>query len=373
MRVSHIVPSLEQRHGGPSVSVPALAAAQSALGLDVDLLATTPGPPSTREDSGLTARTFSLGWPASLCVSRGLQAALNDDPPDLVHHHGLWLRTLHYAHAVSYERAARLVISPRGMMSSWAWKHHRWKKRAARLLVHPGAFEDAHGWHATSAEEADDIRRLGFRQPVCVSPNGVNLPSPDALLGARVAWQSRCPATRDRPVAVFYSRFHRKKRVRELVDLWLSASRGPWLLLLAGVPEDFSVAEIQSWIDAANAKEKIVVFDGAGMPPPYAIASLFLLPSHSENFGLVIAEAMAAGVPALVTDSTPWTALNTDERGWCVPWEKFDETLRAATSERFDALAKRGAHARAWVLQDFSWEKSARDLAAFYRQVCSTS
>ncbi len=58
------------------------------------------------------------------------------------------------------------------MMSGWAWRHRRWRKYLAEHLIHPGAFARAAGWHATSPEEANDIRALGFQQPVCVAPNG---------------------------------------------------------------------------------------------------------------------------------------------------------------------------------------------------------
>ena len=369
MRVRHIVPSLEQRHGGPSVSVPALAGAQSQAGATVELLTTGDPLGESQTAQGLRVRTFPREWPRSIAASEGLRNALSHENVDVTHHHALWLRTLHYAQRATRRSTDRLVISPRGMMSHWAWNHHRLRKQLARRFIHPGAFEAAHGWHATSSEEADDIRRLGFNQPICVAPNGVTLPSTESLLGARAVWQDRCPATRTRRVALFFSRFHRKKRLRELLDLWLAESRGDWLLLVVGVPEDYSVAELQSWVASKAAREKIAVFDGFGQTPPYGVASLFLLPSHSENFGLVIAEAMASGVPVLVTDSTPWKAVNADDRGWCVPWENFGTALTDALAESPDDLLARGARARSWVLENYSWDKSARDLLAFYDQL----
>jgi glycosyltransferase involved in cell wall biosynthesis len=255
------------------------------------------------------------------------------------------------------------------MMSAWAWNHHRLRKRFATACIHPGALAAADGWHATSVEEADDIRRLGYRQPVCVAPNGVMLPAADRLIATGAAWRERCPLIGKRPVALFYSRFHRKKRLRELFHLWLAAPRDDWFLLIVGVPEEYSVADIQDWITAAGAQDRVAVFDGTDLPAPYAVASLFLLPSHSENFALVIAEAMAAGVPVVVTDTTPWMALNTDDRGWCVPWADFHRTLMLAMAEGPSRLAERGQRARAWVLEEFSWEKSARKLTEFYQQL----
>lgn len=367
MRVCHIVPSLEHRHGGPSKSVRALANATAALGVPTALLTTLePGQEIAAAHDLASLQVFSRDQPRWLCPSRGLRDHLGTHDYDCVHHHGLWLRTLHYAHAASRRTGAPLVISPRGMMSGWAYEHHRTRKRLAGALVHPRALTGASGWHATSDDEADAIRRLGFTQPICVAPNGVELPGDDELRAARDAWHERLPQLRNRRVALFYSRLHRKKRVRELLELWTSAPRGDWLLLIVGVPEEYSVAEIESWITAARAEKEVVVADGTTAPPPFAAAELFLLPSHSENFGLVVAEALAAGVPTLVTDTTPWRELAERAAGWCVPWENFGVALRDAIETNAAALRQMGAAGHAWVGRQFTWERSARRLIDFY-------
>jgi glycosyltransferase involved in cell wall biosynthesis len=371
MRVCHLVPSLEERHGGPSKSVRALGDAQAGSGESVELLSTfEPGRPVPVFDDGdkpaACVRMFPRETPLWLCRSTGLRDHLASARYDCVHHHALWLLTLRYAHEAARRADIPLIVSPRGMLSGWALAHRRWRKRLAEILVHPGAFAHAAGWHATSPEEAGDIRQLGFKQPVCIAPNGVAVPSPEELAAARVCWHAVCPATRTRPVALFYSRFHQKKRLRELLDLWLASPRGDWLLLIAGLPEGYSVAEIDGWIAAAGARERAAVFDGTDRPPPYAVASLFLLPSHSENFGLVIAEALAAGVPALVTDTTPWRGLAAHEAGWCVPWTDYAATLDATLLRPAGDLSTMGARGRAWMAREFSWERAGRLLLEFY-------
>jgi glycosyltransferase involved in cell wall biosynthesis len=258
-------------------------------------------------------------------------------------------------------------------MSRWALRHHAWRKKFARAFVHPGALEAVAGWHATSAEEAAEIRALGFSQPVCVAPNAVGAPVEVETVAAAAHWNTVCPDVGQRPVALFYSRFHQKKRVIELIDLWLERGPRDWLLLLVGIPQDYSPAELENYVMRNSGAGRVRAFSGVGQPPPYAVASLFLLPSHNENFGLVIGEAMAHGVPAIVTDTTPWTALNRGQRGWCVPWTRFGEALAAATAEGPTALRERGRIAREWVLQEFSWDKSARELAAFYQQLRSAA
>jgi glycosyltransferase involved in cell wall biosynthesis len=370
MKICHVVPSLEDRHGGPSKSVRALANAQARVeaAADVQVATTLEAgqmmiPPG---DDAAAIHVFSRDWPRFLCRSQGLQRYLAGNEFEVMHSHALWLLTLRYAKAAAGP-SCPLVISPRGMMSGWAYEHRRWRKRLAEWLVHPGAFATASGWHATSPDEADDIRRLGFKQPICVAPNGVLIPSAPELAAARAYWHEACPPLVGRRVAVFYSRYHRKKRVRELLDLWLAQPRGDWFLLLVGVPEEDNADSLNARISAAGASDRAAAFDGSSRPAPFAAADLFVLPSHSENFGLVVAEALAAGVPALVTDKTPWKELGPRDAGWCVPWEDWPATLATALAEPPTALSRRGANGRAWTQHAFTWEGSARTLLDFYR------
>ena len=369
MTLCHIVPSLALRHGGPSRSVFNLCSALGAAGHATDLLTTTTpdeGAPPSGGNPSFRVHCFARGRPRRICPSEELRRWLGRAEVSLVHHHALWLRTLHYARRHAQRAGIPLVLSPRGMMSRWAWHHHPWRKALARALVHPGAFEAVSGWHATSTEEADEIRALGFAQPICVAPNGVDAPPAGEQAVVRQFWQERCPATLTQRVALFYSRLHPKKRVLELIDAWLQHAPADWLLLIVGIPQDYTPESLSRYVFRAGGSGRVAVFSGVDTPAPYAVASLFLLPSHNENFGLVIAEAMAHGVPVLVTDTTPWQAVHDRELGWCVSWERYGAALRTATTEPAERLRQRGDGARAWVLREFAWERSARILADFY-------
>lgn len=369
MKICQIVPSLEEQHGGPSRSVHDLSAALAAIGHEVELLATVPGRGMTRSFGGLAVRIYPRNWPRRICRSAGLKARLREGEAELIHHHALWLRTLHYAHRTAVRRKVPLVVSARGMMSEWAWEHHHSRKHLARRLIHPGALEAVTGWHATSEAEAQEIRSRGFDQPICIAPNGVSEPAAESLVSARGRWRQLCPSAADRPVALFYSRFHRKKRVLELIDLWLERAPSEWLLLLVGIPQEYTPESLEEYAERHGAQGRVVAFSGAGRPPPFAVASLFVLPSHNENFGLAISEALAHGIPALVTDTTPWSGLNTNGAGWCVPWEQFPAALQAATSEAPERLQERGQIGRAWVLREYTWERPARLLSDFYARL----
>jgi len=369
MRIAQIVPSVEPRHGGPSVSVPALALHLARLGHDVSLLSTGSASDRIFGEERLTVRVFPRDWPRSICPSSGLRRYMDKLTVEILHSHGLWLRTLHYAHRKADLTGARHVISPRGMMAPWAWNHHRWRKKLCDRFIHPGALSAAAGWHATSLAEADEIRAHGFTQPVCVAPNGVTAPSAADIERAFTYWHQACPEAFQRPTALFYSRLHAKKRVLELIDLWLERAPRDWLLLVVGIPEAYTVPQLEDYVGRSAGAERVRVFDGSSTPPPYAAATVFLLPSHSENFGLVVAEALAHGMPAIVTDTTPWQALHGAGHGWCVPWDQFGRALDAALAEGPAALRQRGNGARNWVLAEYSWEKCAGLLADFYVQL----
>lgn len=372
MRLSLVVPSIDPRFGGPSVSVPSLATALAHEGHTVSLFATTKTgvvPPSL---PGVACHLAPTKGAATLACAPELPRQLTATSTDLVNAHALWQRPLHYAHRRAQQAGVPLVISPRGMMSTWAWRHHRWKKWLAEHCVHPGAFAAASGWHATSIEEADDIRARGWGQPICVAPNGVSIPDEHALSVSQAYWHQTCPACVNRPTALFYSRLHAKKRVEELIDLWLDVAPRAWLLLLVGIPEAFSIEQLRARVAARAGAARIAVFDGTNVPPPYAVAQLFLLPSHTENFGMVIAEALASGVPALVTDTTPWQALNRHDRGWCCAWSEYPERLRQALACSLEELCARGQTDRRWMADEYSWAHTARKLSAFYAQLSAS-
>lgn len=369
MRIAQIVPSLEARHGGPSRSVRGLAEGLARSGETVSLFTTGPLDTPGETIPRLTVRSFRRQRPEMLARSAELDKCLRSYSHDILHHHGLWQSPLHYARTASTLTGAPLVISPRGMMTDWAWNHRRWKKRLATWFVHPGAFAAAAGWHATCEAEAEDIRRLGFTQPVCVAPNGVVAPTDAEETAAAQHWHDLLPALAGRRVALFYSRLHAKKRVLELIDLWLSAPRGDWILLIAGIPEQYSVNQLDAYLVRNRGTGRVIIQDGAGHPPPYAVSSLFVLPSHSENFGLVIAEALVRGVPVLTTDGTPWQALATHGAGFCVSWQAYGRTLDAMLAESPRSLQASGARARTWAHASFSWELTARTLKNFYTQL----
>lgn len=315
---------------------------------------------------------FFHGFPKSygglLHASAGLRAALAAGSFRIVHHHALWLPSLGYAGRAARNSNCPLVISPRGMLAAYALRRARWKKWFAARLLHPGALAGAAAWHATSDMELADIRAAGFRQPVLVSGNGIDVP-PWNEPADRQQWLERHPELAGKRIALFYARLHSKKGIMPLVDLWarLAASFPDWHLLICGLPHEYTLADIASAVRRhPQLHTRSTVADPAGLAKPYPLAELYLLPTLSENFGLTIGESLASGTPVLTSTGAPWAGLNERDAGACVPLDQFEARWGQLMQISADCLSQKGAYGREWILADFSWINKAREMLEFY-------
>lgn len=368
MRVALVVPDLDPGSGGPAENVPRLGAALARLGVAVELHTVGPAPPSS--EPGLRFVGAAPAWPRRLARSPELRRALLLARADVVHAHCLWQRPLGYAVQAARAAGVPLVISPRGMLNPWPLRRSRLKKLLARLLVHPGAFRRAAGWHATSEPEARHIRELGLRQPICIAPNGIEPPADDGD-AVRRHYRAAAPGIDGRRVLLFYSRLHSKKRVLELLDDFAAVApqRPDWHLLIVGWPEEYGVARLRAEAARRGLETCVTVLDGRGAPKPYPVAELFVLPTHDENFGRVVAEALAWGLPVVTTTGTPWEHLNVVRAGAWVEPHQVGGALLALTARGAADLRAAGERGRRFVLERFDWARVAARLHAFYAEL----
>jgi glycosyltransferase involved in cell wall biosynthesis len=284
---------------------------------------------------------------------------------DVVHSHGLWIAPNVYAGKAANHGGKSLVVSPRGMLAPGALQFSRMKKRIIWRLWQGPAYRNATLWHATSHQEADDIRGFGINAPIAVIPNGVDLT--DQLA-------SHAPAKSIRTV-LFLSRIHPKKGLPSLIHAWeeLSKDRPDWQLVIAGPDESGHRAALEKTVQQRQISR--VSFRG----PVYgkakdgllADADLFVLPTISENFGIAVAEALAAGVPAIVTNGAPWSGLETEKCGWWVKQgvEPLLTALKEATALSASHRKAMGLRGREWMQRDFGWEAIGQQMAFAYRWI----
>lgn len=359
MKLVHVVPRIDQEASGPSYSVPRLCQALAARGHEVELscIAARESIPGVRLD-------LHPDWPIlkRFEVSTSLARALRRkaDHVDIVHNHSLWSMVNVASGLVVPGRHAKLVTSPRGTLSPWALSRTRQLKRLLKPLQWR-ALERADLLHATSEMEHDEIRALGLAAPIVIVPNGIDIPEGG---GAGLGRKSR--------TALFLSRIHPKKGIDRLLMAWqqLQDTHPDWRLSIVGRGEAAHVDEIMAL--AHSLKLERVDFPGplygGNKADVYFSSDLFVFPTHSENFGMVVAEALAHGCPVIASRGTPWEGLEQEACGW---WVEHDVETLAATMDaamclprtQLQAMGERG---RAWMQRDFSWEAVAERMEAAY-------
>jgi len=378
MKALHVVASLNAETGGPAASVvrlaDALAEAQvetTVAALDYARLGPRQAPGQARVaclPAGAVARALR-GWSPAL---RRLVEELAAQGMDVVHGHGLWMFPNVYARRAALRQGRPLVISPRGMLSPWSLARSRARKALAWRLFERDNLAAASLLHATSEAEAGAIRAAGCTQPVAVIPNGVDLPDLQRIPG-RECLEAEFAPLRDRRWLLFLSRLHPVKGIDGLLRAWraLAPGHAGWQLVLAGPDGGGHGAALRRLAAELGLAER-VTFTGmlAGERKACALgrAQALVLPSHTENFGIVVAEALAHGTPALATHGAPWAQLREARCGWWI--EDREDALAAALEEVLgtgdDELRAMGMRGRALVAQRYAWAPIGRDMKAAY-------
>jgi glycosyltransferase involved in cell wall biosynthesis len=366
LKVLQVAAGLDEPGAGPSYSVRRLGQALAEQGLDVELhgLLGWRGPP--REDGGLAVtrhRQDFGGWPVlgRLAVSQHLNHALARSGADVIHAHGLWLMPDIYPARACRRTGAAFVLSPRGMLGGAALRFSRARKRLIWALLQARAARDAAVVHATSEAEFEEIRAFGLSNPVAVIANGVDLGQP------------RAPAEGRRRTVITLGRIHPKKGLPNLVEAWSEIqSRFPdWRLRIIGPDEDGHAASLAAQVRALGLDSVSIEgpLFGEAKQAAYAQADLFVLPTLNENFAMTVAEAMAAGLPAIVTRGAPWSELDAKGCGWWI--EIGADPLTAALSQAMalpdETLRAMGEKGRLWMAQSYAWPGVARSMAEVYR------
>lgn len=373
MKVLHVITSLKRSGGGPARSVQGLVAELNAAGVEAWLM---------------TLRQGETPW------VEGVSHFVNGEPfenvlyrikPDIVHLHGLWSFALHRCVVICRRCHMPYVIAPRGMLEPWSLRQKWVKKRIARWLYQDRDLKCAAALHATAESESEQFRKLGFKNPIIISPNGVNV-SDKSLVISRQSLEGG-----EKRRALFVSRMHPKKGVMELVEAWHrftthNSQLTNWLCeLVYTVSGDFEKeyeAKVKTRVNELGLQDQFV-FTGALNDDEkwkaYAKADLFVLPTYSENFGIVVAEALWAGVPVITTKGTPWKELEDRKCGKWIDlpekgsihsdWPMLVSALESIMLMSDDERREMGERGRKLVEEKYTWGAVVKNMVVGYRGI----
>jgi len=289
MRVLNVISSLRNA-AGTSVFVAELADALVDLGVDVTI--------AVRPLIGIDSLV-----PQKVPHSLNLFEVIKAKPDcDILHLHGLWQPCLHKTARWAFANNLPVVWSPHGMMTSWTLRHKFVKKMLGLIAYQWWDLRKASLLHATAQSEVADIRRLYLKNPVVVAPLGVKLPT----LKPRMRMPNRIRTL------LFVSRVQKKKGLPNLIRAWALVPHAGWRVVVAGPDQEGHAEEVQALARKLGVEADFQFIGsvfGKEKDRLYNQADLFVLPTHSENFGVVVLEALAAGVPVITTKGAPWSEL----------------------------------------------------------------
>lgn len=252
-----------------------------------------------------------------------------------------------------------LVWSPRGALQRWKGSTNVGAKRVWELacrLVAPRRLV----LHVTSEEEAVESRERIRGAEVAIVPNGVNV-------------SATCrPHTRAGSLRLLYiGRLHEKKGIENLITACHLLSRRAdldWRLTIAGNGEPSYVRTLVGLIAGAGLTDRVALVGeviGEAKEELFSNADIAVIPSFTENFGIVVAEALAHGVPVIASKGTPWSAV---EEVGCGRWVENDGFSIARAIEEMIAtsLVEAGERGRSWMEREFTWLSRGREIRSLY-------
>ncbi len=282
----------------------------------------------------------------------------------IVHNHGLWIWANYCAVASSNLASHKIIFSTHGLLEPWALQHHPFRKKIFWNLWQKKHLGLSTAIHATSSQEFESLRTLGIKNPISVIPIGIQL----------AARNLDAQSTTGRKTMLFLSRIDSKKGLERLFLIWKKQfqSFSGWELVIAGEGS-------QSYVDGLKRKAAEVGIQGSvrwvgfvqGEQKVKLLkeASIFILPTFSENFGIAIGEALAQGVPVITTNGTPWSELASERCGWYTENNELaiEQAMLSAITTPPKILKEMGERGRALIEKKYAWPEIAKKMADTYR------
>lgn len=362
MKIVHYIPSIDRSWGGTSTFMQVLA---KPLGKRVELHIVThiSENPLVMENCEVhyipRYRPFSASW------ERAVREVLDGCNPDVVHINCCWTPDCAMVQKLAQQCGYKVVLSPHGMLEPWIiHRHYYTRKLPALWLYQKEAVRKADCLHATAESERENLLKLGYNAHVKVVGLGIDAES----IVLKQSWK------RTKQV-LFLSRVHVKKGIHYLVEAVgvLREQLQGYKILVAGEGEPAYVDSLRQMIADRGLQDMIQLIGGVYGDEKWELfrsADFFVLPTHSENFGLAIAEALASGTPVITTVGTPWSDLNSSQAGeWIeIGTQPLVEALKRFLALPEEELERMGRNGRKLIETKYSAEVMAEKMMDVYRK-----
>lgn len=360
MKVLTFISSLDINSGGPSRSVPMLVRGLAELGVDITLMTIRSENMNTHALEGTSAKIKVFDPSVS---QSEIARYLKEEHFQLIQIQSMWDLPYHKVMVEARRLGIPYIVTPRGMLEPWSLSQKKWKKKLAWWLYQRNDVQKSVCVFTTAKMEADHISNLGITTSRAVIPNGIETDSYPCKTSVDIVKKQ----------VLFLSRIHVKKGIEILFDAWkrMHSEFADWQLLVVGNGEAEYIQSLENRVECLGLKGSIKI-----IPPVfgndkillYQKSALFCLPSYSENFGMVIAEAMSCGTPVITTTNCPWNILNDTSTGWCIDLsvDNLEYALREALSMNPTELYDMGQKASRLISDNFDYRSVTRKTLRLY-------
>lgn len=360
MKIIHYIPSIDRMAGGISTYMQVLAKPLGTMA-EVHIMTHASENPLPMENCKVhdipRYRPFSGVW------KKAVVDLLDSVRPDIVHVNCCWTPDCAMIQRLAQKRGYKVVLTPHGMLEPWIIKRHYWTRKVPALwLYQKAAVQKADCVQATAESERDNLLKLGYNSNIKVVRLGIDAES----IEMKRSWK------KSRQI-LFLSRVHVKKGIKFLIeaaDVLRNELKG-YKILVAGEGDADYVEAMKRMICDRGLQDIVQLIGGVYGDEKWRLfqtSDFFVLPTHSENFGLAIAESLASGTPVITTVGTPWSDLNCSEAGaWIeIGTEPLVETLRRFLSLSEDELETMGRNGRKLIETKYSAHVMAEQMMEVY-------
>ncbi|MEH1913986.1 glycosyltransferase [Nostoc sp.] len=385
LKILHYIPVYAPawQFGGPVLSVSQLCEGLAALGHEVEVFTSNAGLNNQPElplnqpviRNGVKV-TYFRQEPGMGIHCPGMEQAVTARARefDIIHITGVWQRTSGAACKAAKHQGVAYVVSPRGALSPYSWQQKTAKKILYYLWQERFNMTNAAAIHYTSKQELQECLWLKLPGKSFIIPNGLNTEFWQPALEEAKIWRKSQNLSEDDFILLNVGRLHHKKGLDLLPQALAPLRNLNWRMVFVGGDDDGTKAKLQQQFQAANLSDRVIFLERCEpkkLPAIYSAANLFVLPSHHENFGNVVVEALACRCPVLISDKVGLhDEIIESGMGWVLPrvvkeWVDFiSQVIRVP--ERLQPVKY---SSRAWVESAFSIENTASQIVNYYLDI----
>lgn len=364
MKVIHYIPTIDRNWGGTTAYMQLLG---NELGKLCELHIFTHASENPVEIRNCQIHNLP-SWKHLGAMKREFRQQIKAIQPDVFHVNGCWTPGCALTQKWAQEMGIKAVLTPHGMLEPWILARHYWTRKVPALLLYQkAAVKKADYLHATADSEKENLLKLGYNPRIEVIPNGIEVEN----IVLKKDWERK-------KRILFLSRIHVKKGIEFLLEATalLKDKLDGYVIEIAGEGEQEYIARLKQKATELHIESLVQFCGGVYGDRKWKLfqeADVFVLPTYSENFGIVVAEALACGTPVITTKGTPWEELNSAHCGWWtgIGTQPTADALNKSLQLSVEELETMGRNGRKLVEEKYSSRKMAEDMVNLYHKVCT--